>query len=759
MSAQLVDLTIGNLRSIGEIAAKMSLTILYKQTEAQADAVMAQAKAAMQRTLAAIVPTVAINNEPGKIVEPKPVKTSEPVSAAVETIQETLKTSALAAINLNLSVFPLIEQSKDPDGRPGMAPHGFKSSSKDPNQVREWWTKSPDANIGIDCGASDLCVFDFDRKESIPAWVENFKTLKIQTAKGIHVYTRGARPSKRMYDETGKHIGEIKSIGGYVIWDKSVHPSGAIYQIVDDSPIAPVPDDRLAELIKSAPGEIKIDVSPNGAKIPYGSHDNELTRIAGKLRNDGMEEDSIYGAIVEVCEKRCEGYGSDYKEMCRKIAHSVHRYPVGPNTDLVLTNVPAQIAQTGATDDEPEIEDCQIAKRPEFPRWVMAGTSLDEGLVKPATQYSSKYPELIFIPAVQMYLNALALHVKLKNMSRTVLNMFVGVIAPYGQYFKSTCCELGHEYFHLLGFAQRHTRDLKSADNKIIITSVGSTEGLGKMMQGLNGKKAVLYFDELGKVAGKVGIENSSFGEDLLSFYESNEFGNVVKDNKSCFSFPAKEYCFGWQWCTTDRAFPRHWAKLANISSGLNDRMFFLLAPEKPKEAEMYIEPVLAPGAIKTRQLIDKAIQQGVYEYEDYEQANKIFKGMDARGLAAAERLALYFAVDLGLTIIDEECCERARALADYRHEVLVYLDPVEAETLQGKIQQEITRELRRNGGKMPYRKLHHELHGERLGSGVWENAFNGIVGNGTIAVRAAKPGKGAAQRPKMVYLLKQEEY
>ena len=72
-----------------------------------------------------------------------------------------------------------------------------------------------------------------------------------------------------------------------------------------------------------------------------------------------------------------------------------------------------------------------------------------------------------------------------------------------------------------------------------------------------------------------------------------------------------------------------------------------------------------------------------------------------------------------------------------------MYLDPIEAETLQGKVQQEITRELRRNGGKMPYRKLHHELHGERLGSGVWENAFNGIINNGTITVRAAKPGHG----------------
>jgi hypothetical protein len=59
----------------------------------------------------------------------------------------------------------------------------------------------------------------------------------------------------------------------------------------------------------------------------------------------------------------------------------------------------------------------------------------------------------------------------------------------------------------------------------------------------------------------------------------------------------------------------------------------------------------------------------------------------------------------------------------------------------------------------MPYRQLHRDLHGERLGSGVWESAFNGLTGNGTVAYRPAKRGKGAAQRPSMAYLLKQETW
>jgi hypothetical protein len=579
----------------------------------------------------------------------------------------------------------------------------------------------------------------------------------------------------------------------YVLAEGSQHKNGVdIYRCVIDAPVVAMPD-KLVEYIlflrkrDKAPSAVAMDaIVLTGTdeqklqqfiaafpdeSIPYGMHDVTLISIAGKFRQTfKMNAEQMYPLLVDICERCCAGYGSDYEDMCWKKAQSAARYEIKPQGHELISSA-AQAAQPTANqsqlgavaveteEPEPEIEDSQIAKRPVFPLWVLAGTSLGEHLVKPATEHSSKYPELIFIPAVQMYLNALALHVKLKDKPRAVPNMFVGVIAPYGQYFKSTCCELGHEYFRYMGLARKHTRDVKNAEGKAIITSVGSTEGLGKAMTAVNAKKCLLYFDELGKVAGKIGIENSSFGEDLLTMYESGDFGNLTKDTKSSFNFEAKTYCFSWQWCTTDRAFARHWAKLANISSGLNDRMFFLLAPERPRESCMYVEPNLIEGSGKTLQLIQKAITQGTYEYESYLYAGSKFRGLDARGLAAAEWFALYFAVDLGEDKISDESVDRARALADYRREVLVFLDPVEAETFQGKIQQEITRELRRNGGKMPYRQLHRDLHGERLGSGVWESAFNGLTGNGTVAYRPAKRGKGAAQRPSMAYLLKQETW
>jgi hypothetical protein len=266
---------------------------------------------------------------------------------------------ALDCVRERLLVFPLQVKSKKP--LPGS--NGFLDASKDENIVREWWTKSPDSNIGIACGLSNLCVLDFDNGGDLPEWLKKLKTLKVETPRGIHVYLFGARPSAKMFDSNGKHIGEIKSEGGYVLAPGSIHPDGPIYTVIDDSPIAQAPAEEIAKLLKS---EVRERPSLTGDKIPFGQHDNELTRIGGKLRHDGMEEESIVVALIEVCEKRCENYGSDYRDMCRKIAHSVCRYPVGKDESVLVNSVPA--GQAASNEIEVETQEEIEEELPDFPR-------------------------------------------------------------------------------------------------------------------------------------------------------------------------------------------------------------------------------------------------------------------------------------------------------------------------------------------------------------------------------------------------------
>jgi hypothetical protein len=247
----------------------------------------------------------------------------------VNTPNKMLET-ALRCLDKGWFVFPLGEKSKTPDGE--LAPNGFNSASNDPAVVRDWWTKKPKANIGIDLGRSNLTVLDFDNGAPPPE-LGLPKTLQVSTSRGTHVYLSGVSKQGNI-SVNGVHVGEIKSAGGYVLAPFSIHPSGSVYSVLVATPVASVPDGLISRL---RPERKSVDATANGEKIPRGQHDTELHRIAGKLRGIGMEEGAIYNALVEICEKRCENYGSDYLDMCRKHAHNICEKPVNENRDVALT--------------------------------------------------------------------------------------------------------------------------------------------------------------------------------------------------------------------------------------------------------------------------------------------------------------------------------------------------------------------------------------------------------------------------------------
>src|SRR6202011_4344994 len=146
----------------------------------------------------------------------------------------------------------------------------------------------------------------------------------VRTARGVHVYFRGARPTTGLFVD-GAKVGDIKSTGGYVLAEGSVHPDGPVYTVIDDSKIIPLP--AISSLLRR--DKERVIASADGDPIPHGSHHTELTRIAGVLRNAGFNPTKIEEHLIDVCEQRCVEYGGDYREMCSKIAHSIGRKPVG----------------------------------------------------------------------------------------------------------------------------------------------------------------------------------------------------------------------------------------------------------------------------------------------------------------------------------------------------------------------------------------------------------------------------------------------
>src|SRR5688572_26810530 len=103
--------------------------------------------------------------------------------------------AALAYAAEGLSVFPLMARGKTP-----AIPRGHTVGTTDPDAIRDWWGRLPDANIGIVCG-NGLAVLDVDvangGKQALSELLElhgSITTRIISTGThGLHIYLRDDR--------------------------------------------------------------------------------------------------------------------------------------------------------------------------------------------------------------------------------------------------------------------------------------------------------------------------------------------------------------------------------------------------------------------------------------------------------------------------------------------------------------------------------------------------------------------------------------
>ncbi len=152
---------------------------------------------------------------------------------------------ALECIQRGWYVFPCWPKTKKP-----MTSHGFKDATLDETQVREWWTRTPDANVAIATGPSGLLVVDVDHgleKDSIwPDWLGDAFTYTVRTGRrpefGLQFYFQsdGSRSSSG-WAKDGLS-GDIRADGGYVMAAGSIHPSGEPYEWWFDGPVNSPPD-------------------------------------------------------------------------------------------------------------------------------------------------------------------------------------------------------------------------------------------------------------------------------------------------------------------------------------------------------------------------------------------------------------------------------------------------------------------------------------------------------------------------------------
>jgi hypothetical protein len=153
-----------------------------------------------------------------------------------------LGTAALAyAYRVGIAVHP-IAPNKAP-----LSPHGFKDATRDPQQIRDWWRRHPDANIGARCDW--FFVVDVDPRNGGDIALKKWLAVHGELPRTWHART-GSGGSHYFFRHDPQldsiPLGSLKGTGidikgggrGYVLLAPSVSRKGAYQWIARPSEVA-----------------------------------------------------------------------------------------------------------------------------------------------------------------------------------------------------------------------------------------------------------------------------------------------------------------------------------------------------------------------------------------------------------------------------------------------------------------------------------------------------------------------------------------
>lgn len=172
----------------------------------------------------------------------------------------TMREHALAHARRGFKVFPLTPGEK----KPPLVAAWQNVATSDAKQIEEWWSRWPDANVGIHCDG--LLVIDVDPKkggyESLAKLEQEINgldvTYEVETPSGgRHIYYVCAGGARNGVDVFGPGL-DVRTTAGYVLAAGSV-VAGKAYTVVADEPLSDA-DAALVERVRTRPSAKADDV-------------------------------------------------------------------------------------------------------------------------------------------------------------------------------------------------------------------------------------------------------------------------------------------------------------------------------------------------------------------------------------------------------------------------------------------------------------------------------------------------------------------
>lgn len=245
---------------------------------------------------------------------------------------------ALRYIQLGWPVIPL-------RGKIPLTTGGSKDATLNEPQVRAWWSKWPDANIGVATGHAFFAV-DIDLKEG---GEDTWDMLRSQYAAlpdtiqqitgtgGKHILF--ALPEDFVVKNSASKLGpglDVRGQGGYIVVAPSIHPeTGRAYdwdgmEEIEQTPIAKAPV-WLLRLLREAELRKPTTTEKVNEKIAAGGRNDALFRIAARLRRLAFSSEEIFASLREINQRRCQP-PLDEPEL-KLIAGSAARYAPDARAD------------------------------------------------------------------------------------------------------------------------------------------------------------------------------------------------------------------------------------------------------------------------------------------------------------------------------------------------------------------------------------------------------------------------------------------
>jgi len=220
--------------------------------------------------------------------------------------------SALWYADLGYAVLPCAPGRKVP-----VTEHGLRDATTDSEEITQWWTRQPDANVAI--RTDGLLVIDVDGESN--AWLsdEPDKLADLDAAP-LSLTPHGGRqyffrqPEGRAWRNTAGRLAQrvdTRATGGYVLVAPSIVDDKA-YRWADERELTEAPQclreppSWLIEVLDAlaASNEVPAGGTPANT-IPHGQRNGTLAHLAGAMRRVGMSQAEIFVALQQVNADRC----------------------------------------------------------------------------------------------------------------------------------------------------------------------------------------------------------------------------------------------------------------------------------------------------------------------------------------------------------------------------------------------------------------------------------------------------------------------